>query len=108
MFFCTYRNNHEFPSNIGAGRRLGLILVLNADVLDYYCSSTDSSGFKILLHNPTELPRISHYGMLLHPGRQTQVIITPKISTASHRTRKVPIPIRGCIFEDEVQLTFFR
>lgn len=49
---------------IGTGRRLGLHLVLNADVPDYFCSSTNSFGFKILLHNPVEMPQISYYGII--------------------------------------------
>lgn len=95
-------------SLLGSGRRLGLYLVLNANVSDYYCSSTNSHGFKILLHNPVEMPRISYFGMLLHPGRESQIVISPKVSTASYRARRVPIAIRGCIFPDEVQLKFYR
>lgn len=37
---------------LGSGSHLGLYVILNGDVTDYYCSSTNSAGFKILLHNP--------------------------------------------------------
>ncbi|XP_055319534.1 pickpocket protein 28-like [Sitodiplosis mosellana] len=47
----------------GPGSHLGLYVMLNGDVSDYFCSSTSSAGFKILLHNPTETPRISDFGM---------------------------------------------
>lgn len=31
----------------GAGRHLGLTLVLDAEISEYYCSSTASVGFKV-------------------------------------------------------------
>lgn len=46
----------------GTGTNLGLIIVLDAGISEYYCSSTNSYGFKILLHSPNETPRITHYG----------------------------------------------
>lgn len=92
----------------GSGSHLGLYVILNADVRDYYCSSTNSAGFKILLHNPTETPRISDYGLLISPGRQTRVVITPKITTASRLIRKIAIEQRQCIFSNEANLTYFR
>lgn len=94
--------------SVGAGRRLGLYVVLNANVSDYYCSSTKSVGFKVLLHSPIEMPRISYFGMLLHPGRETQVDISPKVTSASYRARKTPLAIRRCIYPGEIQLKFFR
>lgn len=93
---------------LGSGSHLGLYVILNADVHDYYCSSTNSAGFKFLLHNPTETPRISDYGLLISPGRQTRIIITPKISTASRLIKKIPIEQRQCIFSNEANLTYFR
>lgn len=87
---------------------MGLYLVLNANASDYFCSSTNSVGFKVLLHNPTEMPRISYFGMLLHPGRETQIVITPKVTTASYRARKTAIAVRGCTFPGEIELKFFR
>lgn len=46
----------------GTGTNLGLTIVLDAGISEYYCSSTNSYGFKILLHSPNETPRITHYG----------------------------------------------
>lgn len=87
---------------------MGLYLILNADVNDYYCSSTNSAGFKILLHNPTETPRISNYGLLISPGVETRILVAPKISTASRLIRKVNIKQRQCVFSNEANLTYFR
>lgn len=54
---------HIFHS--GPGNELGLSLILNADIDDYFCSSTHSFGFKVLLHSPNDLPRVAHYGIAI-------------------------------------------
>lgn len=82
--------------------------MLNGDVSDYYCSSTSSAGFKILLHNPTETPRISDFGMFVSPGRETRIVISPRIQAASLLIRKIPIEQRQCIFSSEANLSYFR
>lgn len=87
---------------------MGLYVILNGDVSDYYCSSTSSAGFKILLHNPTETPRISDFGMLISPGHESRIVITPKIMTATRLIRNVPIEQRQCIFPSEANLSYFR
>lgn len=92
----------------GAGSHLGLYVVLNAAVEDYYCSSTDSVGFKILMHNPTETPRIADFGSFVAPGFETRMVLTPRISTASRLIRNIDRKQRQCIFANEANLTFFR
>lgn len=105
----SYRiSYHSFNLFKGSGSHLGLHVILNADISDYYCSSTNSAGFKILLHNPTETPRISEYGFLVPPGRQSRIIITPKMSTASEIIKKIPIDQRHCIFPNDANLSYFR
>lgn len=98
---------HPRPA-VGAGSHLGLYVVLNAAAHDYYCSSTDSVGFKILMHNPTETPRIADYGLFVAPGFETRMVITPRIATASHHLRSIDRKKRNCIFANEANLTFFR
>lgn len=93
---------------LGSGSHLGLYVILNANISDYFCSSTESAGFKILLHNPTETPRISDYGLLVSTGRQTRVFVSPKINTASYLVKKVPPSSRRCYFPNEMKLDFFR
>lgn len=71
-------------------------------------SSIESAGFKILLHNPTETPRISDYGILISTGRETRLVVSPKITTASYLVQKVPLEKRRCFFPNEIKLIFFR
>jgi acid-sensing ion channel, other len=86
---------------------MGLTLTLDADVANYYCSSTSSSGFKILLHSPIETPKVANFGFYVSPGLETKVVISPKISEASYLIRNVPILQRQCMFANEVNLSFY-
>lgn len=87
---------------------MGLSIVLDVNIDDYYCSSTNSAGFKVLLHNPVETPKISEFGFVIAPGLETRVVVTPLISDASKNIRRVPIKLRQCLFDDEMNLTYFR
>lgn len=91
----------------GPGSNMGLTLMLNAEVANYHCSSTSSSGFKVLLHSPIETPKMANFGFFVSTGLETKVVITPKISEASELIRKVPIKQRQCIFADEANLSYY-
>lgn len=86
---------------------MGLTVTLNASLSDYYCSSTNSAGFKVLLHNPTETPKIADYGFALGPGHEARVVVTPRIAEASAIIAGVPIAQRKCVFSHEGNLSYF-
>lgn len=90
------------------GSNMGLTMILNADVSNYHCSSTSSSGFKVLLHSPIETPKMANFGFFVSPGLETKIVITPKISEASEVIRKVPVKQRQCIFADEANLSYYK
>lgn len=118
----------------GAGSHLGLTIVLNAELDEYYCASEASHGFKVkntlskyirfypcandhnyvhlvfqvTLHNPVETPKISAFGTLIRPGSETQVIIQPIINLASLQLMKINQDKRQCFFSDEKVLRFYR
>ncbi|XP_029036825.2 pickpocket protein 28-like [Osmia bicornis bicornis] len=92
----------------GAGQFYGLTLVLDADVGEYYCSSTASVGFKLLLHNPVETPKIAEFAFSVTPGEETRVIVAPRISTASKSIISVPQRKRKCFFTSERKLRYYR
>lgn len=87
---------------------MGLTLLLDVAEHEYYCSSTNSYGFKVLLHSPNELPKLSHYGTAVANGFETRFVIQPTLSEASYSVRKVPRKIRQCLFENENYLSFYR
>lgn len=87
---------------------MGLTVLMNVNVSDYYCSTTNSAGFKVLMHPPTETPKIANYGFAIAPGRESRVVITPTLSDASAAIRNIPVQQRQCIFADESNLTYYR
>ncbi|XP_037037296.1 pickpocket protein 28-like [Bradysia coprophila] len=92
----------------GSGIHMGLTVVLNVNVDEYHCSSTDSKGFKVLLHSPTETPQIQNFGFSITPGYESRVVITPRISDANFKIRSIPQSQRNCIFASEGNLAYFR
>ncbi|CAH0696804.1 unnamed protein product [Spodoptera exigua] len=92
----------------GIGTHHGLTLVLDANIAEYYCASTKSAGFKILLHNPTETPKIRNLGAIYGPGREARIAIWPRISDAQPSLRSIDIKKRLCLFSSEKELVFFR
>lgn len=97
-----------FSITTGTGSMLGLSLILNAETEEYYCSSTSSYGFKVLVHGPNELPKIAHYGTSVANGFESNMVVTPTISEASYSVRNVPKHVRQCLFENENLLSFYR
>lgn len=91
----------------GSGSHMGLTLMVNADVKNYYCSSTSSWGFKVLLHSPIETPKVANYGFSISTGVEANVVINPRISEASELIRKIPIKQRQCIFANEANLSYY-
>lgn len=99
----------HYPRNIaGAGAQFGLSLLLDVDVVNYYCSSTSSYGFKALLHSPIETPKITNFGFFISPGVESKVTATPKISEATDLIRRVPMQQRQCVFANENNLSYYR
>ncbi|XP_036344575.1 pickpocket protein 28-like [Rhagoletis pomonella] len=92
----------------GTGSRLGLTVVLNSSALEYYCTKSKSIGFKILVHNPAELPRVSNYGFLVTAGREARVPIEPIYENAVPSIRAIHKERRRCLFSDEGDLTYYR
>ncbi|CAL7937690.1 unnamed protein product [Xylocopa violacea] len=92
----------------GAGQFYGLTLVLDTDIEEYYCSSSASVGFKMLLHNPVETPKIADFAFTVTPGEETRVIVAPRISTASTSIISVPQRKRKCFFTSERKLRYYR
>lgn len=104
--FLTYMNNAI--SILGTGTNLGLQVLLDGGINDYYCSSTNSYGFKVLLHSPNESPYIMNYGTSICNGYESRIVASLALSEASEAIRKMDMNIRRCLFEDENILTYYR
>ncbi|KAL6445649.1 hypothetical protein ACFW04_000866 [Cataglyphis niger] len=92
----------------GAGLFYGLTLVLDVESSEYYCSSTAGMGFKMLLHNPVETPKIADFSFSITPGEETRVIVRPRISTATPSIISIPQKKRKCFFTAERKLRYYR
>ncbi|XP_050328655.1 pickpocket protein 28-like [Bactrocera neohumeralis] len=92
----------------GTGESLGLSVTLDAEPDYYYCSSENSVGFKMLLHNPLELPDMREIGLLLSPGRETKVRIKAVKTESQKHLRSMNKKNRACFFEDEYNLKSYK
>ncbi|XP_012159624.2 pickpocket protein 28-like [Ceratitis capitata] len=93
--------------SLGAGESVGLSFVLDVESEEYYCSTSDSIGFKILLHNPLEVPNMREIGLLLSPGRETKIRIQPDKIESERYLRYISKSSRKCLFEDEEYLEMY-
>ncbi|XP_067635804.1 pickpocket protein 28-like [Eurosta solidaginis] len=92
---------------VGKGQSLGLRIVLNVESDEYYCSSSNSVGFKIAMHNPNERPDIFEKGLLISPGYESFVRILPTKMDADDKLRILKPKSRNCIFLNEYNLKTF-
>lgn len=92
----------------GPGESKGLSIILNADIEDYFCSSTNTAGFKVLLHNPTETPLIKELGLIIQAGYESKFRILAEKMDASPEIKDIKVSSRNCLFTSEVNLLYFR
>jgi amiloride-sensitive sodium channel len=92
----------------GAGAHLGLTLVLDVEADEFYCSTSAGVGFKLLLHNPVEMPKIADFGSLIAPGREYRINVIPTINKATSSLRNVKEADRQCAYSEERYLRFYR
>ncbi|XP_053949284.1 pickpocket protein 28-like [Anastrepha ludens] len=93
---------------LGIGEGQGLSLILDVERDEYYCSSSNGIGFKILLHNPLEAPNMREIGLLLAPGRETKINIHADKVESEQYVRSVSKASRKCLFEDEQILKIYK
>lgn len=63
---------------------------------------------QILLHNPTETPKIASLGDIYAPGIEARVAILPRIYDAQTQLISIDINKRLCAFSSERNLDFYR
>ncbi|XP_034657912.1 pickpocket protein 28 [Drosophila subobscura] len=93
---------------VGIGIAMGLQIILNGHVDDYFCSSTNGQGFKVLLYNPIDQPRMKESGLPVMIGHQTTFRIIARSFEALPNIRNIHRTKRQCIFSDEEELYFYR
>ncbi|KAG7312367.1 hypothetical protein JYU34_001855 [Plutella xylostella] len=93
----------------GYGVKTGLTFLLKAKEtdLDYLCKGP-VQGFKILLHNPAELPRLSQQYFRSPLSQEVVVAVKPKMMTTSEGLRPYDPTRRQCYFPTERYLRYFK
>lgn len=103
-------NSETYPYRVlGPGARAGINIVLKlTDVdLDYICRGP-VQGFKVLLHTPGELPRVSKQFFRIPLRQEVVVSVKPNMITTSEGLVDYSPDRRQCFFNDERFLRFFK
>ncbi|KAK4879332.1 hypothetical protein RN001_007478 [Aquatica leii] len=86
----------------------GLTLVLDADIQNNYCSSSNSVGFKILISNPVEMSLVKNYGIHVPTMYQSVISLKPSVSDGKKSLQHESYMNRWCYFNQERFLKFFK
>ncbi|XP_024081092.1 pickpocket protein 28-like isoform X2 [Cimex lectularius] len=100
----TYPERALFP-----GSKAGITFVFKAEPADsdFLCRGP-VEGFKVLLHNPAEIPTIGERYLRVPLKQEVIVAVQPKIMTTSHGLRTYSPHGRQCYFFNERYLQFFK
>jgi acid-sensing ion channel, other len=107
-----YNSNNEdlYPYRVlGSGARAGfnIVLKLTEPDLDYMCRGP-VQGFKILLHTPGEIPRVSTQYFRVPLQQEVVVSVKPNMMTTSEGLAGYAPERRQCFFNNERKLKFFK
>ena len=102
-------SNEELPlRGLAPGKSMGLSVMLNAKEDEYFCSATESVGFKILLHMPMTMPELLEYGFAVSPGTENFISVTPEKIAADKTIHKFDYHLRQCYLNEDKELHFFK
>ncbi|XP_059052635.1 pickpocket protein 28-like [Achroia grisella] len=93
----------------GYGAKAGLTFLMRSKEidLDYICKGP-VQGFKILLHNPAEMPRLTQQYFRSPLSQEVVVAIKPNMMTTSSGLRAYEPARRQCYFPSERYLRYFK
>ncbi|CAG7817992.1 unnamed protein product, partial [Allacma fusca] len=67
------------------GKTFGLSILLNPDLHEYFCTTSDSVGFRLLAHSPIEVPRVVDFGNAIGPNSEVFINVKPTITVADDK-----------------------
>lgn len=106
----TNHDPNTYPRRVnGPGPFSGLyvLLKLNENDIDFVCRG-QVQGFKVILHSPNELPRVSTNYFRVPLQQEVLVNVIPNIMTTSQALDGYKPERRLCYFEKERHLRFFK
>lgn len=104
------RNVSTYPRRVlGTGTIAEMKIVLKLPINDYdYLCRGPIQGFKVLLHPPGDIPKISKKYFRVPPGQEVFVSVKPNMITTSEGLVNYSPVKRQCFFENEGNLKFFK
>ncbi|KAJ8686692.1 hypothetical protein QAD02_022486 [Eretmocerus hayati] len=88
----------------GAGRDVGLSVVLDVEEQTYYGSIRPSFGASILIHDPYSYPEVELLTSFVQPTQETAVILSASVVESNSDVRILPFTQRDCRFSGEIKL----
>ncbi|KAL5291210.1 hypothetical protein ACFFRR_010551 [Megaselia abdita] len=103
-------NRDFFPfRTMGAGIKAGLTVELKNFKRDFDSTCRNIfDGFKILIHTPGEIPRLSNKYLQAPMNQQVLISVKPTVITTSKMLKNYDPKSRQCYFENERYLRFFK
>ncbi|XP_063243266.1 pickpocket protein 28-like [Bacillus rossius redtenbacheri] len=94
---------------LGAGYNVGLVVMLRSftEDIDYLCKGA-VPGFRVLLHNPAELPRVSQQYLRSDLNQELVVSVRPHMMVTNQGLQLYSPYVRQCFFPFERELRYFR
>jgi len=108
-----YNNTNDpktYPRRIlGAGKTAGFTFGFRVkkNSVDYGCK-TNEVGFRMALHTPDEIPRMSEHYLSIGFDTTNLISIKPHVMSTSKNLREYSSADRKCYMQTEKNLTFFR
>ncbi|CAB4058795.1 ASICN [Lepeophtheirus salmonis] len=97
----TKQWNNLINRQNSASPERGLSILLDSKSKDYFVSSDNFIGFKILVHDPQSYPEVKGRSLIIGPGKESFMTIAASHTEGSDSIRKLPIERRNCLFSDE-------
>ncbi|XP_075167156.1 pickpocket 12 [Haematobia irritans] len=100
--------NYYPRHTLGTGISMGITLILNADIEDYYCSSTSGPGFKVSISSPIDLPQVKEAGLTVPLRSESRFRLETILSEAARSIRGINRKQRQCLFQNEEPLLYYK
>lgn len=62
------------------GKSYGLSFLLNPNLEEYFCTTSDSTGFRLQTHWPTDTPHVTDFGISIRTKAEVFVNVKPDIT----------------------------
>ncbi|OXA51594.1 Pickpocket protein 28 [Folsomia candida] len=90
-----------------AGKVSGLAFLVDPDLEEYFCTASDSTGFRLATHLSTDVPHVTDFGLAIRPNYEHFVSVRPEITLADDVIEGISIEKRNCYMDGEFRLNYY-